>query len=377
MGRSGYLLLNLVVMVGLLVALLVRPQVPEATEITDLKVLTQYPYGIILEASLNLAGDPQDIFWVNSVVYDQGEKLGRVTASNGALPRGTHTIRILAKIAICNPTEFDSDEIGIQLARNRKSEPYTKRIPFKKRWSNMISPKLITPCSSPPPPPPAPPPTLSAVFPTPVAAGHGQMVTIHGKHLTPTRLNRVTLQSKDDPSRSPFTCSFVFRGASTPQSLYVRLVAGYKATPPPDCPNGLHPSPGLYTLTVTTATGTSNGVRIEISAKPATPVIRYLKLYRGTGAPKEGEWFRAKVGSKMVVVAYGIDTAGIIARFEQGTKQVPVRSKMGVSPSSWGMGAAFTIPEVLVPGEAQVRIRTHVGSERSQWSRPRRFQIIP
>ena len=377
MGLSRlFLPINLSIAIGLILVFSVRPQVPDTTEVTDLKVLTQYPYGVILEASLTIAGDPKDVLWLNPVVRHQGETIGKVTGSSNALPRGTHTIRFPARIGICNPTEFDTDEIGVQFSRNREREPYIKMIPFKKHWSNMTSPRLITTCS-PPPSLPAPPPTLSSISPVPVAAGHGQMVTVYGKHLIPTGLTRVTLKSEDDPSQSPFRCSFVYQGASTPQSLYVRLVAGYKENPSLDCPNGLHPSPGIYTLIVSTPTGISNPLPIEISTKPATPVIRYMKLDRKRGVVKEGGDFKAKIGEKIIVVAYGIDTTGLKARFEQGTKKVSVRSRSGVSSPLWGLGAGYTIPDSLLPGEAQVRVQTRVKRESSEWSKPHIFQIIP
>lgn len=203
------------------------------------------------------------------------------------------------------------------------------------------------------------------------------MVTIEGQHLTPTKPARVTLHSKNDSTLPPFTCSFVFKGASNPQSLYVRFASGYRPTPTPACPNGFHPSPGLYNLTVNTATGASNSMPIEITTKPVTPIIRYMKLKSGNGAPHQDERMRARVGSQIVVVAYGIDTAGTKARVEQGEIRIPVWSTMGSSSSAWGLGATFILPESLVPGDAQVSIQTFANHQSREWSRSCTFQVIP
>lgn len=307
-----------------------------------------------------------------------GENLGIVTGSKNALPRGTHTIRFPANIGRCNPTEFESDEIGIQFSRNRKREPYIKMIPFKKQWSNMISPKVITPCTAPPKPPPAaPPPSISGIFPGPGVVGSGQIITLEGQNLTPIKTTQVTLHPKNDSSLAPFTCSHIHRSASSPQSLYVRLAAGYKPTSPSICPKGKQPSPGLYSVTVTTATGSSNSMPIEIIKNPTTPIIRFVMLYPGYVVPKKEEKLRASVGSQIIVVAYGIETSGVMARFEQGKWQKLVRSTKGVSSPAWGIGVGFTLPESFIPGDAQVRIQTRVNQQGSEWSSPFTFEVIP
>lgn len=221
------------------------------------------------------------------------------------------------------------------------------------------------------------PPILTNISPNSAAAGYGQMVTVYGKHLLQDRFTQVTLNSLDDPSRAPFTCSFVFLGASASESLHVRFLAGYMKNPPLDCPNGLHPVHGLYDLTVTTPAGTSNALPIEISAKPGTPVIRFLKLKSNQRVRGEGEDLIFRVGERIIVSAYGIDTAGAMARFEQGAKQIPVNYNRAISSPSRGIGAEYIIPEMLLPGEAQVRIQTRVGNEDSEWSKPFTFQVIP
>ena len=224
---------------------------------------------------------------------------------------------------------------------------------------------------------PPSPPILTNISPNPASAGFGQMITIFGKHLLPDRFTQVTLNSRDDPSRAPFTCSFVFQSPSKSESLYVRFIAGHAKNPSPGCPVYLGPPPGLYDLTVTTPTGTSNALPIEISAKPGTPVIRFLKLKSNQRVQSEGEDLIFRVGERIIVSAYGIDTAGAMARFEQGAKQIPVNYNRAISSPSRGIGAEYIIPETLLPGEAQVRIQTRVGNEDSEWSKPFTFQVIP
>lgn len=74
MGRSRLcLFINLGIAVSLVFLFLIRPQVPDTTEVTDLKVLTEYPYGVMLEASVTITGDPKDILWLNPVVRYQGK----------------------------------------------------------------------------------------------------------------------------------------------------------------------------------------------------------------------------------------------------------------------------------------------------------------
>jgi hypothetical protein len=219
-------------------------------------------------------------------------------------------------------------------------------------------------------------PILTHISTNPASAGYGQMVTVFGKDLLPDRSTQVTLKPKDRPWVAPFTCSFVFRGASSSDSLHVRFLAGYSKNPPQNCPNGLHPAPGLYSLTVTTPAGTSNALPIEISAKPGTPVIRSLRLWPKERLQNYGEDPAFRAGEKVVVSAFGIDTSGAKARFEQGMNQIQVTYKRAISSNARGIGAEYVIPATLFPGGAQVRIQTRVGGVKSEWSEPFTFQVI-
>jgi hypothetical protein len=219
-------------------------------------------------------------------------------------------------------------------------------------------------------------PILNSVSTNPASAGYGQMVTVFGKHLLPDRLTQLTLEPKDRPWQAPFKCSFIFLGASSSDSLHVRFLAGYSKNPPKDCPNGLHPAPGLYSLTVTTSAGTSNAIPIEISAKPGTPVIRSLRIWPKERIQNNGADPVFRVGERMVVSAFGIDTSGAKARFEQGMNQIQVTYKRAISSNARGIGAEYVIPATLFPGGAQVRIQTRVGRVSSEWSEPFTFQVI-
>ena len=261
-----------------------------------------------------------------------------------------------------------------------RSEGTMKQI----RWVLLIF--LLASCAHPKseelaipidPAPSSPPiPILTDITPNPAAAGYGQMATVSGQHLLPDWSTKVTLYPIDDPSKAPFECSFVFLGASASEALQVRFHSGYTKNPPPDCPNYIRPAPGLYDLTVTTPEGTSNALPVEISAKPGTPVIRFVNLGPDQRMQEEEDPV-FKVGERMLVSAHGIDTAGTKARFDQGAEQIQVSSKRAISSPWQGVGAEFTIPEKLMPGEAQVRIQARGKIENSEWSEPFTFRIVP
>ena len=198
-------------------------------------------------------------------------------------------------------------------------------------------------------------PVITAITPDKGAAGHGQLVTIHGVRLDPERTEVVFTQGKDSEN------AFVYKGASSPDELYVRMPFSLK--------------PGAATVTVKTSDENmkSNALKFMVTKKPSAPVPRRLF------AAREGysEITSASPGDTVGVASYGADTSGATAVFTQGATKISVRGTLTSSRPDIGVVSQFVVPSRLRPGPASVQLRVTVNKMDSDLSRPLVFRVNP